>query len=58
MAQQSRWKFNMKLFAFFREDEFLGSLRSFDGSGLRLWAIDFYKCPANLLKVYELVEVK
>lgn len=48
----------MKMFAIFKGEEFLGTLRAFDGLSLKTWASDFYNCPVKLVKIYELVEVK
>jgi len=48
----------MKLFAIFKNEEFLGTVKNFSGGGLRDWASQFYKIPIVEIKVYELVEVK
>jgi hypothetical protein len=48
----------MKLFAIFKNEEFLGSIKSMNGQSLKNWAADFYKCPIAQIVVYEMVEVK
>jgi len=48
----------MRLFAIFKNEEFLGTVKNFGGGGLKEWASKFYQIPLIETKVYELVEVK
>lgn len=47
----------MRLFAIFKNEEFLGTVKNSNGSSLKNWASEFYKVNLSDVKVYELVEV-